>query len=246
MTTTSTGITARVTTAPRRALRLDVVLQRPLLLGYGVITALVLALSLTQVAQLGFVLLLLAVAAPIGAAPRDPEREAMWRASLGVSRAAHVHARTHLVLALQGTLLLVAVLVVFLGPHGGDEATVRDWARPGDVVDVPVPTTVFWLDVLRWAPAVLFSHVWCGRAALQRTGTAVWASGLGAYLGTYLIMTYLLALVVPALRLSPVQELVGLPAGMLTPWVLVTVGVFAAAVAVVVLRRRARVWARSA
>lgn len=246
MTATSTGTMNGVFTAPRRALRLDLVLQRPLLLGYGVLTVIVLALSLTDVARFGGVLLLLAVAAPAGAGPRDPDREAMWRASLGVSRAAHVRARTRVLLALQSALLLIAALVLFLGPHGADEAAVRDWARPGGVVDVPVPTTAFWLDVLRWAPAVLFSHVSCGRQALQRSGTAVWISGLGTYLGTYLIMTFLFGLVVPALRLPPVQELAGLPTEQLTPWVLAAIGVFGTVLAVVVLRRRARVWARSA
>lgn len=234
------------TTAPQRALRLDRFLQRPLLLGYGVITALVLALAVTQVARFGFVLLLLAVAAPVGAAPRDASREAALRANLGVSRAAHIRARTRLILAIQCGMLLVVHLVVFLGPQGGDEVTVRDWTGPAGFIDVPVPTTAFWLDSLRWAPAVLWSHVWCGHQALHRSGTAVWISALGAYSAVYLVMSTLFGLVIPALRLPLIQELVDLPARVLTPWTLVAVGALTAVLAVMELRRRSRVWERSA
>jgi hypothetical protein len=169
-----------------RAVRLEIALQRPLLWGCGVVALIVLLLAGGQIIRLGVVPLMLAVMAPVGAGPRDGQREAMLRGILGISRAAHVLARTRLVVALQLVLLLFATVTILIGPHaarGGLETS--PWRTAG--ASAMLPSTVFWSDVLLFSSAVLWSHLAVGRDALCRCSTLLWVRALVSFLGMWVV-----------------------------------------------------------
>ncbi|MGO1946684.1 hypothetical protein [Brachybacterium alimentarium] len=237
----------RPSTAPRdRALRLELTLQRPLLWGSGVVAALLLLAAIGQFARLGNVLILLAVAVPVAAAPRDPAREGWLSGTLGISRAARVRARVRVVLFTQLGLLLAAAVVILVGPQGGggDPATLGRVSAGG--LSLPVPTLAYWQDVVIWASAAVWSHIWVGRDALHDASTAMWARALASYLGMYVVVTA----VTFGVRMLPLalgallgREPVAGPAQEY-PAVLAGAAVFGAGL--LVLRWRSRAWAQAA
>lgn len=237
----------RPSTAPRdRALRLELTLQRPLLWGSGVVAVLLLLAAIGQFARLGNVLILLAVAVPVAAAPRDPAREGWLSGTLGISRAARVTARVRVVLVTQLGLLLAAAVVILVGPQdGGGEPATLGWVSAGDL-SLSVPTLAYWQDVVIWASAALWSHIWVGRDALHDSSTAMWARALASYLGMYVVVmaviygTSMLVLVIGSLlgrdpAAEPARDHLAVLAG---------AAVFGAGL--LVLRWRSRVWARAA
>lgn len=226
----------------RRALGLELTLQRPLLWGCGVVALVVLLLALGQVARLGVVPLLLAVAAPIGAGPRDAHREALLRGGLGISRAAHVVARTRFVLGLQLALLAVVSLTILWGPHTSEEpAVVGPWNVAG--ATVMLPTAGFWSDALMFCSAVLWSHLWVGRDALRSSSTLMWARALVSFLGMWVVTGVVAGALTMALVLG--SSWIGADAlfehsmtiGLILSWAVMLGGVLIA------LHRRSVVWA---
>lgn len=215
-----------------RAARIDLVLQRPVLLGGGVISLVVLLLASGGITTLAVVPILLAVGVPVALAARDPLAEATLRGGLGVSRAAHVRARTALVLVLQLLLLLVAAAVIPLGA----------WADGADLR----PDT-YWTDVALWTSAVLWSHLWVGRDAMsRRSTTTLWAQSLGAYALAYVGGFLVLALAGWGARLT-VSGAGGIEAYALAQTVGVSLGAAVLLLgALATLRLRSRVWARTA
>ncbi|MGY5764079.1 hypothetical protein ACXET9_02615 [Brachybacterium sp. DNPG3] len=231
----------------RRALRLDLLLHRPLLLGTGAIALAVLALAAVQMQKAGIVVLLLATALPVGAAARDVPSEAALRGALGVSRAAHVLARTRWILAAQLAMMLIVLLVLLLGPMDDGAGMVTIGERLAD--------PALWEDVLRWSGGVLLSHLWCGRDALRRTsGNMLWMSALGGYgigYGSIMVLQYgafLAAVYGGALldRLGWWDRGSGLAPDMLEAGLSIGLGVVGIAVILLLLRRRSRVWAATA
>jgi hypothetical protein len=229
----------------RRALGLELTLQRPLLWGCGVVALVVLLLAVGQIAGLGVVPLLLAVMAPIGAGPRDAHREALLRGGLGVSRAAHVLARTRIVLGLQLVLLAVTALTILMGPHSVEEpSVVGPWSVAG--ITVMLPTTSFWSDALMFCSAVLWSHLWVGRDALRSSSTLMWARALVSYLGMWVVTGVVAGALTMALVLG--SQWIGadvlfehsMTIGLILSWAVMLGGVLIA------LHRRSRVWAATA
>lgn len=231
---------------PNRALRLELTLQRPLLWGTGVVALAVLLLAIGQLARLGIVPILLAVAVPVAAGPRDPMRESVLRGTLGISRAAHVRARVRFVLLAQLALLLVAALVVLLGPHGDvvEPATLGRIEVAG--YSLPAPTLFYWQDLAVWVPAVLWSQLWVGRDALSSSSTFMWGRALVSYFGMYLLVTFgIFGVQMLVLALGTVLGRQGAaePASSVA---FVPVAVVAIAGGLLALRRRSGVWARTA
>lgn len=235
-----------VATTRNRALRLELILQRPLLWGSGVVALVLLLAAIGQVARLGIVPILLAVAVPVAAAPRDSARDDWLRGTLGISRAAQVRARVRVVMLSQLGLLLIAALVILLGPHSGvAEPAMLGRMRVGGL-SLPVPTAEYWQDLVIWVPAVLWSHIWVGRDALRNSSTLMWARALISYLGMYIVVmaasygAWLLALLLGTLLGQ--ESAVGPASGAIS--VLTGAALFGGGL--LVLRWRSRVWARAA
>lgn len=226
-----------------RAFALDRTLQRNFLLGVAVFTLLVVLLAAGQVMRLGIIPILFAVTAPRVLSRGDRLQDATLRAQTGVSRAAHVRARTRLTLLLQLGLIVVAAVVILIGPQTEDLETMRQLVHVGGV-SIWLPTASFAVDLALWVPAVLWSHVWCGRDALRRIGGG-WASALGAYLGTYLLMLVVASVV--GVSVAMVLGGSSIEFSDTAEWVsLVVAGAMASVLALVTLRWRLQVWARTA
>lgn len=233
--------------APRdRAFRLELILQRPLLWGSGVVAMVVLLVALGQFGRWGFVPILLAVAVPVAAAPPDPAREDWLRGTLAISRADHVRARVRFVLLTQLGLLLIAALVILVGPHlGSDDPAVLQQMRLGGL-SLSVPTLEYWQDLVMWAAAVLWTHIWVGRDALRSSSMVMWARALISYLGMYIVVmavsggAQMLARTLLA-RVGLVDVAVSVT------WIVLTVtGAVLVGGGLLVLRWRSEVWARAA
>lgn len=233
-------------TTRNRALRLELIVQRPLLWGSGAVALVVLLAAIGQFAQLGIVPILLAVAVPVAAAPRDSARDDWLRGTLGISRAAHVRARVRVVMLSQLGLLLIAALVILLGPHSGEEHPAMLGRMRMGGLSLLAPTVEYWQDLAIWAPAVLWSHIWVGRDALRNSSTLMWARALISYLGMYIVVmaagygAWLLVLLLGALL--GLESVVGPAAGAIS----VLTGAALLGGGLLVLRWRSRVWARAA
>lgn len=229
-----------------RALRLELTLQRPLLWGSGVVALVLLLAAIGQFARLAAVPILLAVAAPVAAAPRDPAREDWLRGTLGISRAAQVRARVRVVLLTQLGLLLIAALVILLGPHsGGEDPAMLGRMRVGGL-SLPAPTVEYWQDLAIWAPAVLWSHIWVGRDALRNSSTLMWARALTSYLGMYIVVmaaTYGVSMLVLLFGTLLGQESAAEPA---SGYTFVLAGAAMLGGGLLALWWRSRVWALAA
>ncbi|GAA1335148.1 hypothetical protein GCM10009592_32130 [Brachybacterium rhamnosum] len=224
--TTTAPRTARHESPSLRALRLDLVLQRPVLWFGGALALVVLLLALGGIAFVGVVPILMAVGVPVAFGAREPLREAALRGSLGIGRAAHARARTGLVLALQLLLLALAAIVILLHAHHApyDDAIVTRPLGP---------------DAVMWAGAVLWSHIWVGRDALHHSSTVLWARASISYACFY--VAAMVGMGIPVV----VAGLLGagvfaVPIGTAIGAVVVLGGALA------VLRWRSRVWARTA
>lgn len=227
----------------RRARALDRTLQRNYLLGLAVITLLAVLVSVGQLMRLGFIPIFFAVTAPWVLSRGDRLQDATLRAQMGVSRAAHVRARTRLALLLQLGLILAAAVVILIGPQPEDEGAMRHVVHMGDV-SIWLPTSAFAVDLALWVPGILWSHVWCGRDALRRIGGG-WTSAVGAFAGTYLLILVLAAVAGVSVELINIGG--GATTSDTTEWMVpVVAGLLATVLAAVVLRWRLRVWARTA
>ncbi|MCL6423018.1 hypothetical protein Bequi_06380 [Brachybacterium sp. JHP9] len=184
----------------RRALRVEIALQRDAFVGSSIFATMVLAITLPGFARLGGILLGLALWAPYMFAMGDvPERRAM-RAALGISRADRVRARTVLVVMLQAALSAVVVLVLLFGPprvpDAGGELPMMAWHAVVTGISLPVPTSALWSDVLTWLPALVITHIWVGREALRRAGAWVLVASAGTFLLAYGVMSLLPSLLI--------------------------------------------------
>lgn len=227
----------------RRAIALDRTLQRNYLLGVAAISVVIVLLAAGQLVRLGFIEIMFAVTAPWVLSRGDRLQDATLRAQMGVSRAAHVLARTRLALIVQVLLIVTAAVVILIGPQYSDSESMRRLVQVGGV-GLWVPTSAFAVDLALWVPGILWSHVWCGRDALRRIGGG-WTSAVGAFAGSYLLMV-----VVAAVAGVSVELMLGgggVDALNAAQWMVpVVVGVIATVISGIVLRWRARVWARTA
>lgn len=241
----------------RRALRVEIALQRDAFVGSSIFATMVLAIALPGFARLGGILLGLALWAPYMFAMGDvPERRAM-RAALGISRADRVRARTVLVVILQVALSAVVVLVLLFGPprvpDAGGELPMMAWHAVGAGISLPMPTSALWSDVLTWLPALVITHVWVGREALRRASAWVLVGSPAAFVAAYALVRMLPLLVFHLVRVVD-QKLLEkgiLDHGPSDLWLAygrfqTAVGVAVILLALVVLVWRSRAWARRA
>lgn len=193
----------------RRALRFEMIQQRPLLWGGAGVTAVVLVLAVLRIAFAGAVPITLAVVAPVWFSAQLPARVRWLRASLGISRAEHVRARVRLVLGVQLVLIAATAAVVALRPPGDTASNVL--ASAGTDTGTVVLTIGDAQDAVLWASAILWSHVWVGRDALRSSSSLMLARALITY-----VLLYVLMVVMTLAGLSAVVELGGVGEG-LTP-----------------------------
>lgn len=198
------------TTGPRgglrRALRVEIALQRDALVGTSTIATIVLAIALPGFGRLGGILLALALWTPYMLAMGDgPDRWAA-RAELGISRADRVRARTVLVVMLQAALSAVVVLILQFGPPRtratDGEMLMMTWHAMGLGISLPMPTAQLWADVMTWLPALVITHLWVGREALRRASTWVLLGSGATFVlayGTVMMLPPLLVHVLPGL-----------------------------------------------
>lgn len=236
----------------RRALRFEVIQQRPLLWGGAIIAAAVLALSALRIGAFGALPIMLAVVTPVWFSAQLPARVEWLRASLGISRADHVRARVRLVLGVQCVLIAAAAAVIALRPPG--EYANNMLASAGTDTGMVHLTVGDSQDAVLWVSAILWSHVWVGRDALRSSSSLL----LARVLLTYAVM-YILMLILTLAGFSAVVEL-GSRGEELAPavWierasgstsqlvVLVVTALIGVGGALATLAWRSRVWARAA
>lgn len=236
----------------RRALRFEIIQQRPLLWGGAAVTAVVLVLAVARIGFLGAVPIMLAVVAPVWFSAQLPERVRWLRASLGISRADHVRARVRLVLGVQLALIAATAAVIALRPPGDYVSdTFAMASTPTGTVELTLGPVQ---DAVLWTSAILWGHVWVGRDALRSASSLLLARALLTY-----GLMYALMVVMTLAGLSAVVEL-GSRAQELTPaeWIehasrplpravaLAVTALVGVGGALAALARRSRAWARAA
>lgn len=248
----SRGPAAGSPTSARRALRFEVIQQRPLLWGGAIITAAVLVLSALRIGAFGAVPIMLAVVTPVWFSAQVPARVEWLRASLGISRADHVRARVRLVLGVQCALVAAAAVVIALRPPGEYANNMLASAGTGTgMVHLAIGDAQ---DAVLWASAILWSHVWVGRDALRFSSSLLLARVLLTYALMYILMVILTlagfgAVVELSSRgeeLAP-AEWIGRASGPIPQMVvLAATALVGVGGALATLAWRSRVWARAA
>ncbi|ASK66405.1 hypothetical protein CFK39_11920 [Brachybacterium avium] len=150
------------------------------------------------------------------------------------------------VLLSQLGLLLIAALVILVGPHlGSDDPAVLQRMRLGGL-SLSVPTLEYWQNLVVWASAVLWTHIWVGRDALRSSSTVMWARALISYLGMYVVVMAVSGGAQMLARALLARVGVVDVAASVTWIVLAVAGAVLVGGGLLVLRWRSEVWARAA
>jgi hypothetical protein len=195
----------------------------------------------------GFLLILLATVMPAYLARGGHGSADELRASLGISRADAVRARTRIVCTAQIVLILLMTMIALFGHVDGSSILAT---LTGGIVLVNGPSVVVWADILTWAPAIVVAHAVVGRAAMREADRVREFLGLGVYIGTYVGLVVLAVLISAPLgafdtvAVRSVGDLVESTPTFMT--VRIAIGGLALVGSVVALAVRYRTWIREA
>lgn len=232
--------------ALRRAIRLDLALHRDFLLGAAAISVLLVLAAVFANIELGFVVLLLGLYLPAEFASKDQDvawrgdRDQLLRSTLRVSRADTARSRTVLIAAGQVIAILLVTVIVIV-----NRTTAAADLGTGLVHD---PGTGAWgtvIDPLTFAAAMIWSHAMVGGQALRFGRRFVFASALGTFIAVHIVVT-VASLLAAAGTLLATRGSLYADTTSLSMTVAGAVPLLALLVAVLLLLRRSRRWARGA